>query len=238
MSRTNADPRLSLGGPPRADLLPPEVKNAKVGAAIRRRISFALVITILLCGTGYALASIAASDAQAQLDAESSLTVGLLQQQGQYSEVRTVKQQLVDIAAAQQVGTSTEIDWNAYVTSLIAALPAGMGIASLEVQSSTPTEAIAAATVPLQGPRSATLTIVSAVAEFGVVSNWLDALENLPGFSDATPGTIAIDEPSGLYRVTVVLHVNSDAYTNRFLPEDAATPAPTDEATAPTGEEG
>jgi len=57
------------------------------------------------------------------------------------------------------------------------------------------------------------------------VPAWLEALQGLPGFADAVPGSIT-QTATGGYTVALTMHINSDAFAQRFAvapADDAAT---------------
>ena len=78
----------------------------------------------------------------------------------------------------------------------------------------------AQATAPLQGSRVATLTISARSPQLPQVPSWLDALRSLPGFVDAVPGSVTLDQQSNTYTVNITMHINQDAYSKRFAGEE------------------
>ena len=42
------------------------------------------------------------------------------------------------------------------------------------------------------------------------------ALATLPGFADATPGSVMLDETTNPYTVNITMHVNEAAFDKRF----------------------
>ena len=76
MSRPSSTQKaeLQLGGEPRVDLLPAEVRLARRGAKTRGRLVGLLVVCVLVVVCGYAYASIQASTAQSRLVAEQART--------------------------------------------------------------------------------------------------------------------------------------------------------------------
>jgi hypothetical protein len=205
-----------IGGEPRVDLLPPEVRAARQGKRMRSSLVFGVIglAVIVVLATGGT--SLLALDAQVQLAAEQGRTGVLLAQQGKFLDVRKVQDQVKLVQAAQQVGVSTEIDWKAYLNSVQATLPANVTIDTVTVDSASPLAIYAQPTAPLQGARVATLTFSAKSPALPQVPVWLDALATLPGFADAVPGTVTLDPTLGVYTVNITMHINEAAFDKRF----------------------
>lgn len=206
---------LVIGGEPRVDLLPQAVRRERSARAARGRLGVAVIVVAALVVAGIGLASIRAMQAQSALTAAQDRAVSLLVQQRKYIEVRTVRQQMALIRAGQQVGAATEIDWRSYLASVQNTLPADVSLKTVTVDSASPLAAYAQSTVPLQGARVATLSFTAESASLPQVPAWLDALATLPGYTDASPGSVK-REDSGTYTVDITMHINSDAFTKRF----------------------
>lgn len=216
MSRSKRSESLMIGGEPRVDLLPPEVRAARQGKRMRSSLVFGVIglAVIVVLATGGT--SLLALDAQVQLAAEQGRTGVLLAQQGKFLDVRKVQDQVKLVQAAQQVGVSTEIDWKAYLNSVQATLPANVTIDTVTVDSASPLAIYAQPTAPLQGARVATLTFSAKSPALPQVPVWLDALATLPGFADAVPGTVTLDPTLGVYTVNITMHINEAAFDKRF----------------------
>lgn len=220
MSRKDTSDDLIIGGEPRVDLLPPEVLMHRKAKATRRGLGIGVVglLVIVLAGTGGAL--VFSDRAQAELAAEQSKTADLLAEQTQYSEVRTAQAQVDLVKAAERVGVSTEIDWKAYLQGVQATLPTSVLIKSVTVDSATPILLYEQSTAPLQGARVATVSFTATSAALPDVPTWLDGLATLPGFADALPGLVTLEETTGLYTVDITMHVNDAAFAERFAAKE------------------
>lgn len=207
---------LVIGGPARADLLPPEVGAAARGKVARRNAVALVILTVLIVIAGYVGAMFLALGAQAQLDAANQRTQELLVEQAKYAEVRQVTTMLTTAAAAQQVGTSTEVDWKAYLTAVQDSLPAGTLVTNVVAELATPFTPFTPPTVPLQGDRIGELKFTATSSSLPDVQSWLEALTKLDGYVDASPGSVTLNEESATYEVTITMHVNKDALLLRF----------------------
>jgi hypothetical protein len=211
---------LTVGGEPRVDLLPPEVRRDRRARRTRRALGWGVLATVIVmviaAGTAFAF-NVAA---QTRMLAAQGETVTILAQQQKFMDVRTVQGQVLMAQAAQQVGVSTEIDWKDYLTRVQGTLPGDVTIQNVTVDSSTPLATYSQSTAPLQGPRVATITFTASSPTLPQVPVWLRSLAKLPGYADATPGTISLDTTSGIYTVNITMHVNDAAFDKRFQPKE------------------
>ncbi|TFD52044.1 hypothetical protein E3T55_07085 [Cryobacterium frigoriphilum] len=219
MSRASVVDELIIGGEPRADLLPPEVKAGLRGKALQRGLLIAVVAVVVLVAGGVGVATWQAMQGQSRLAAAQSRTAELLTEQVQYLEVRQVQDAVDATIAAQQVGGSTEIDWKDYLQRVREVLPSDVTIDSVTFDAATPLAPYDQAIAPLQQARVATLTLLVTSPTLPGVPDWLRDLSALPGYADGTPGAITQTD-TGAFQVSVTLHINEQAYSGRFA--DAA----------------
>jgi hypothetical protein len=212
---------LVVGGPPRANLLPPEIvlkrQQLKTRRGLRVGVFFVFVATVVACAGVWGLASVS----QVQLAQAQEQQTALVNEQVKYDEVRDLQTTIATIKAGQQVGASTEINWRDYITLLQASLPPGLVLNAISIESGTPMIAYAPSNVPLQGDRVAGLTFTATGPTLPSFPDWLRRLAKLPGFVDATPGSVK-QGPEGGYTAQILMHVNADAFSMRFDPEHVA----------------
>jgi hypothetical protein len=209
-----------VGGAPRVDLMPPEIRTKRSQLRTRRSLRLVLVgvlvVVVAACIGTWALGTVAQTALSAAQAQQQQLTV----KQGTFSDVTTVKQSIALIKAGQKVGDSTEIDWDSYLTQLQATLPAGSTFSAVTVTTTTPMTALDQATTPLQGSRIATLSFTASSPTLPSVPVLLNGLKALPGFVDATPGDVSLE--GATYTANVTMHINTEAFANRFDPAAAA----------------
>lgn len=214
-SKTGVGEAPSLGAVPRAHLLPPEVAQSQRGRAIRRLLLTALMGAIVLVLVGVAAATLGVFGANAALQQEQSNTGAIQAQLSKYGKVTSVQTQVAEIQSAQTLGTTGEIEWMPYISSLQATLPSGTTILSFSSElESTLTQT--AAVVPLQGKHIASLKI-TADSPKASISDWLDNLTALKGFVSATPGSVALLPATGHYTVVVTVLIDDKALQDRFV---------------------
>jgi hypothetical protein len=206
---------LAIGGEPRVDLIPHEVRQSRRAKVSRRRLGFLVVLVAVLVLGETALVRAQALQAQRQLAIAVANAKSLELQESKYGEVQKIQNQVDTIQAAQEVGTSTEIDWREYLISVQATLPSNVTLDSINIDSATPFAPFTQATAPLQGSRIATLSFTAKSATLPKVPAWLNALTSLTGYSDASPGSVTRND-AGWYLVNITMHINEAAFTHRF----------------------
>lgn len=214
--------RLVVGGESRIQLLPPEVAARAKTRSTRRALVGVVVLACLISAGGYTLSTIAATRSAADLALEQNTTTVLLRQQSQYAEVTQVETLVATATAARQVGTSTEILWTDYLAQIMAVLPSGTSINGMSVESATPLQYFGQSTAPLQGERVATIALEVVAPSLADVQSALTGMSGLPGFVDASPAALGLDD-AGRVGANIVLHIDSRAYAGRFAPASATT---------------
>ncbi|MCC6376853.1 MAG: hypothetical protein IT191_07525 [Microbacteriaceae bacterium] len=207
---------LVIGAPPKANLLPPEVGAMAKGKVARRNAIAIVMLVVVAVVAAYIGATWLAGQAQTQLQAANSETTRLLAEQQKYSGVLVIKNLLSTSEAARQVGMYTEIDWKDYLDDIQKSLPAGTLVTNVVAEVGTPLTDFAQPTVPLQGNRIGELTFTANSPGLPDVEAWLNSLSNLDGYVDASPGSITLDAETGLYQVSIKMHVDIGALWLRF----------------------
>lgn len=215
MRRASKSQNFVIGGESKVDLLPQELRVRRKGKVLRRRLGFLVILVAVLVTGASALVRAQAVQAKVDLSIQQSNAQSILLQQRKYGQVRTIQTQAETIQAAQQVGTSTEINWKNYLISVQSTLPPNVSLDSVNIDSATPFATYAQASAPLQGERIATLSFTAISSTLPQVPQWLVALATLPGYSDANPGSVNRTE-TGSYSVNITMHINQAAFTNRF----------------------
>lgn len=207
---------VAIGGEPRVDLLPPEVRAERKSARTVRRVWLGVVGVAAVMIIASAAATLLATSAKSSLASAQTNTSTLLAEQSKYQPLQSAQSDVALVEAAQSVGGSTEIDWNSYLAKVQSTLPSGVTITAIDLTSSSPLQPYAQASAPLQGTRVATLTFTATSSTLPSVPTWLDGLTTLPGYADASPGSVSYDDSSQLYTADVTMHIDEAAYSGRF----------------------
>ena len=218
MSRAKKTATAVVGGLPRVDLLPPEVRAERRSGVTVRRAWMGVVGAAAIAGIAIGGATLRSIEAQDELMAAQADTQQLLLEQGKYSDVRDLKTEITKLAAAQAVAGSTEIAWPSYLAQIEATLPAGVTVSTITIDQASPVAEYAQSDNSLQAPRIGTVMFTAQSVTLPSVPDWLDGLATLPGYTDATPGTV--DLKDGFYEASVTMHIDQRAFSNRFAPTE------------------
>jgi hypothetical protein len=207
---------LSIGGEPRVHLLPAEVSERKKLRALKRRLGFAAIATVVVVAAGYGGVSVELASAQSDLTAAQTQTAQLAAQQAKYSAVTKVKSDSASIQAAQKSITSAEVIWKPYVAQVEASLPAGGAIVDFTGSVDAPFGATSTTTQTstLGQPHVATIQLTATMNQ-NPIGGWLTTLPSLPGFVDAIPDSVTL-KTDGTYTVVVTIHLDSKALSTRY----------------------
>jgi hypothetical protein len=215
-ARTRGVEELRIGGDPRVDLLPPEVRSSRRYARTRRGFTWGVLVVVLVVVLANGAAFAYNLSSQAQLLSAQARTSELLAEQQKYVGVRQVQNQVDVLIAGQQVGASTEVDWKKFIEAVGAAEPPTLKMVTMSVDSASPIADYPQSNDPLQGPRIATVEIQAFSATFPDVPSWARAVLAVDGVVDAVPGTVNLDEQSRGYVTTLTIHVSDSLYLKRF----------------------
>ena len=237
--RRGAIQEVAVGASPRVSLLPPELAVRAASRTAHRRLALAVVGVLVVTAAGVGITAALAADAQRGLDTARLDTQSLLAQQAKYSEVSALETKVATVTDARLYGTSTEIDWSAYLAKVSATLPAGSTLLEANVSAAAPWEADVVAAGPLRSNPAATLELRVRSAADADITTWMKSLAELPGYADSSLDSRAIetdaaaaDGAAPTYIANVTLNVNADARANRFA-EDAPGADNSDAPTEP-----
>lgn len=202
--------QLAIGGVPRVDLLPPDLRAQREWRRARQRALLLILgaVLLLLAGVG-AVVWWAGLQTEARAQAQ-RLTEELTAQQAQFAEVNGV---LLEIrtteAALGEIGT-TEIRWDDVLSDLESTLPQGARISILTIEAGAPGAPLAEATDLLQTERAATARLTALVEEAPDVSRWVQAVQKLDGVTFVAPRlTQALTEQPG-YTVEITFDLSEE----------------------------
>jgi hypothetical protein len=206
--------------PPRVSLMPPELGERNRQLGVQRGLRLIMFMVAVLVAAGVAAAWYYSFSTSLALSSENTRTTALQAQRADHKAVQDAMDDVELGAAAIQVGGSTEIDLLDYLAKVQASLPAGVRLDVFKIESASVLSSYPQSTVPLEGPRIATLSFTAVSPGLPEVPVWLDGLTGLPGYVDAVPGSVVrLDD--GSYTVEITMHINADAYSNRMQEEAA-----------------
>lgn len=205
-------------GLPQVNLLPPEIRAARSLKVVKRWLALALGVVVLLIGGVFAFSLMSAGLAEQELADAQADTQRLKLEEAQYAEVPLVLTALEDTERAREIGMSTEVNWKSYLDAITAVLPQNVSVDSISFSGATPVAAPPLPASPLHDPSVGSLQFSGRTATIPDISAWVDALNSVPGFSDAWVNSSAVagEEGTVYYEVESVVQVTDAAYTHRF----------------------
>jgi len=218
------DSRLVIGGSPRANLLPPEIRQLAKARSQRRGLLFILGLVLAIVVAGYVASTLYANESRVALAAELARSEQLLGEKAEYISVSQLEAQLQVAEDARALAVSTEVNWSEYVAALQSRLPAGMTILGFTSNTATPAQPFTPPTAPLLQPRVGEITLTTTSADIPSVAPWLASIKTVTGTADVTLNTVTFQE--GAYISVLTIHINEEAFANRFAETD-------DEETSP-----
>jgi Tfp pilus assembly protein PilN len=218
---------LVLGGRPQVDLLPVAEREAIRRRPVVRRLISGVITVALLVIAAVVAANIFVVSVNEQVEAEQFRSQELLAQQLEFTEVAQMRGALAEAEAARGVATATEIDWQALLAEIRAALPDGVSLESVNARVTTPgslgsTQADllnpdgTTGPQPLREDSVASIRIIALSPTVPEVEVWLDRLESVTGFAGIAPPVSVVSREGTIYGVTIEVLLNETAYLGRF----------------------
>jgi type II secretory pathway pseudopilin PulG len=212
-------PGLVLSAEPRAQLLPPSVKQREKNRAARRMMVLLVILAVVVTGAAVAWGVLRAAQAQLSLLASQQLTEQILEQQAEYADAARMASLVTKGEEAQQIVTATEIQWASLWAKLQSYVPEGSRISGVAFQAPAPWETSFVPEGPLREPRVAVVTLEIAGDSYAGAALLVEKIPSLFGFSD-----VKIDKTElidGEYRTTVKITLAADAVSGRYADEEA-----------------
>lgn len=194
-----------LGAAPRADFLPPKIRELHEGRKNRHNLAIASLAVASLCAIASMLANAQLFASETRLSMVETATSDILTQQSHYSDIVELINDSANLNAAYTVVSEKEIDWAVLVRQIKKAVPAGGSILELALTAPSSNES-PTVTAPLTGQDILVSAKVGmSVANFQDVEFFLLDARQWAGYSNATI-TSMVKKPTG-YVATVVVNL-------------------------------
>ncbi|WP_203138206.1 hypothetical protein [Microbacterium sp. JZ31] len=206
--------QLPIGGVPRVDLLPPELRSAREWRQARNRSLLLVLLAAVLVLVGVGAATGWAQVHALARDIAQHRTDDLLAQQSEFVEVNRVQG---DIRAAEQAleeASASDIAWIPFLSELSATIPPQSRLTTLTIEMPSPGTPLAAPTDALQGERVATVRFTALSARVPDVAAWSRAIEQMGGVVFVAPrATTKIEDGEG-YEVEMTFDISAERLRN------------------------
>ena len=205
-----------------ANLIPPEVLQARRVRAVRKLVAYALCVLVLLAGVGYGFAWYHSQQAADALAAEQSRTSQLLAQQKRYADVTLLQGSVAGVRTELSRLLANDVDVSALMASILGQLPAGATVSQLAVTLSVPGQKGAAPNLAAGSgaldtsgrPHIGLISITGQAVRVSDVSTLVDRLSTLPGFLDPYPTSNTTNDKGTLF--TVQFSINDRLFSHRY----------------------
>lgn len=207
---------------PQVNLLPSSVRARRALQRIKVWLVIGLGVVLTAALLAYVFAMLSASSAEDELDEVRADTQRLLSEQAKYSEVPVILAQIEAARAAELVGMGNEVLWLEYFMSALDALPKDAQLAGFETMTQTPLMAAPLPADALVAPGLGTVRLTHRSDTVGDLSEWVRALEEVPGFDDVQYVTAVITEDDGdeFYETLTTAQVTAEALSGRLTGEE------------------
>jgi hypothetical protein len=205
-----------------ANLIPPEVLQARRVRAVRKLVAYLLCVLVLLAGLGYGFAFFRSQQAAEALAAEQSRTAQLLVQQKRYADVTLLQSSVAGVRTELSQLLKSDVDMSALVTSVLRQLPPGASVSQLAV-TMTPPEGQQPTVNPASGTGAldtsgrahiGLITITGQAPRVSDVSTLVDRLGAMRGFIDPYPTANTTNDKGTLF--TIQFSINDSLLSHRY----------------------
>lgn len=205
-----------------ANLIPPEVLQARRVKAVRKLVAYLLCVLVLIAALGYGYAYYRSQQAAETLAAEQSRTSQLLVQQKRYADVTLLQTSVAGVRTELSELLASDVDVSALITSVLRQLPSGATVSQLAVTMQPP-EGQQAKVNPASGTGSldtsgrahiGLMTVTGQALRVPDVSTLVDRLRVLPGFIDPYPTSNTTNDKGTLF--TIQFTIDDRLFSHRY----------------------
>ena len=202
-----------------ANLIPPELLQARRAQALRKLVTAGLCLLLLLAGVGGGYAKLRSHDAAESLAAEQSRTSQLIADQNRYSAVTRIQGDVAQVKTQLAVLMSMDVDSAGLVNSLLSQLPPGASISQMSVTIAAPTLTAtnntgASALDTSTQPHIGTIAMSGEARNVTDVALLVSRLSAVKGVVDPYPTTNTVNDTGTQF--TIQLAVNNSLLSHRY----------------------
>lgn len=202
-----------------ANLIPPELLQARRARSLRKLVTAGLCVLLLLAGVGGGYAKLRSHEAAQSLAAEQSRTSQLVVQQNRYSTVTRIQGDVgqVKLQLAQLMGM--DVDSAGLVNELLSELPTGATVTQLSLTVAAPSltsanNTGASALDTSTQPHIGTIAISGEARSVADVALLVSRLGALKGVVDPYPTTNTVNDTGTQF--TIQLAINDSLLWHRY----------------------
>lgn len=210
------------------NLIPASIHAAEEFGALRRRLVAGLIALVVVLAVVAGGTLVWGGQAQSELDLAEAETQRLQTEIAGYADITGITSAITDTEAAIRSGMGTEVRWIGLITQIEAALPGDGEVTAFTAQGLSPLDtAPISAADPLGRDGIGSITFTMKLSTLPDTAAWLEALNGIPGFMDATfsSATLSADDPDqpDFYTVSSSVQVNVLALSRAYLADEEST---------------
>lgn len=205
-----------------ADLLPPEVAEARKAKETKKMVSIALVVLVVLLAGWYGFTRWQTSSANSDLDAANASTARLQAKQKSFAQVTQLQAESAQIQTQITSLMGRDVDWNQLWGSIRGATPAGVTISGITGSFTGATHLSSSSITALSNGDIGTINVTGNAASPNTVAAFVDKLNQIAGVDSAQPTGVTSNSGSG-YSYTVTIGLSTKAISGRFVPSPSPT---------------
>jgi hypothetical protein len=214
-----------------ANLIPPELLQARRARALRKLMTAVLCLLLVLAGAGTSYAMYRSHEAAQSLAAEQSRTSQLVVEQNRYGDVTRIQGDVAQVRTQLATLMGMDVDAARLIVNVVGQLPAGASVTQLALTIAEPTPTAAnnngAAVLDTSGqPHIGTVTISGEAHTVSDVALFVVRLAGVKGVVSPYPTTNTVNDAGTQF--TVQFSINNSLLSHRY---DASSTAPAGSAT-------
>jgi len=208
-----------------ANLIPPELLQARRARALRKLATAVLALLLVLAGAGFGYAVLRSHEAAQSLSAEQSRTSQLVVEQNRYSTVTRIQGDVAQVRVQLAVLMGMDVDATELVEAVLLQLPTGATVNQLSVTIAAPTltstnNTGASALDTSTQPHIGTIAMSGQARSVADVAQLVSKLGALKGVVDPYPTTNTVNDTGTQF--TIQMAVNNSLLSHRFDASSAA----------------
>ncbi len=216
---------LVLGGEPRVELLPPEVKLRERHRDTRRLLVLLVILAVVVAGAGITGAYWRSFQAEAALAVAQSRTVELLAEQSRYTDAAALAATVDSVRQARADAASSEVLWQDVTEQIRTHLPEGVELDVAVMLSRLPWAEPLDVTGALREPRVAQASLILVSDTVPDPIDLARALSRIDGYADSSVDMVEWVKDHNHYHTMISLNLNEEALSHRFAEQEGETEA-------------
>jgi Tfp pilus assembly protein PilN len=211
-----------------ANLIPPELLQARRARALRKLVTAVLCLLLVLAGAGTGYAMYRSHQAAQSLAAEQSRTSQLVQEKNRYSAVTQIQGDVAQVKTQLATLMGMDVDSAALIDAVLKQLPVGASVTQMALTIAEPTPTAAnnngASALDTSGQSHiGTITISGQALTVTDVALFVTRLNTLKGLVSPYPTANTVNDTG--VQFTVQLAVNDSVLSHRYDASSTADPA-------------